>query len=307
MAARRIERALDHEVVVEPQARIAESVTVAREALLRCRVGKGSVRDAGDRHMAQADEVLDRLAGAGPIVDVHARRIQVGARALEDDREALADELREILVVGPRTGDDEPIGAPRKEQVGVRAVARGERLDEDPVATRAGRRREAVKGLRQQGVGSYLGSGLAEHQPEGQALPTGKLSGRAVGVVVERASRLFDPPPGRRGNLHACPSVQNEGNSGSRHAGPRGDVRAGGTPSLLSHMNSDRDGRRPGSGLRRKRDRAAVPRAAQGRRGMRERPASSQVTRVSNAHYPDPSRAVKRPRAGLPTASRRAS
>src|SRR5204863_1989911 len=77
MAARRIERAFDHEVVVEPQARIAERVTVAREALLRCRVGKGSVRDAGDRHMAEADEVLNRLASPGPVVDVDARRIQV--------------------------------------------------------------------------------------------------------------------------------------------------------------------------------------------------------------------------------------
>ncbi len=72
--------------------------------------------------MTEGDEVLDRAARAGHVVDVDAGHVEVRAGALEDDREAVADQGVELRVVDARAGDDQAVGMLRAQQAGVRRV-----------------------------------------------------------------------------------------------------------------------------------------------------------------------------------------
>ena len=147
--------------------------------------------DASDDPVAGREQVVHRTAGPGRVVDVDARRVQVRTRPLEDDREALPDELGQLVVVGPRAGHDQPVDPLRAEQIGVCAVARRQRLDEHAIAARAGRRGQAPQGLRQQGVGRDLLRRLAQDEPEGQAL----RRRRAVGQGCSGDSPIRARPP----------------------------------------------------------------------------------------------------------------
>ena len=122
-----------------PAASSADAVAV--EPFLGGGVGERRVRDAGDPPLAEADQVLDRPPGAADVVDVDARDVEPGQRALEDDREAVAGEAGEARVVDARPGDDEAVGVLGPEQRLVRAAVGVERLDHDPEAGRSGRPR----------------------------------------------------------------------------------------------------------------------------------------------------------------------
>ena len=177
--------------------------------------------------MSEGDEVFDGRSGARHVVDVDARRLEVGPRPLQHDREAVADEGRQLVVVGPRSGHDQAVDAARPDQVLVASVARCQRLDEDPVAALPGRPGQAPEGSRQEGVGSDLLGRLAEDEAEGQARPGGQLAGRSVWVVAELTSGLLDPSPGLARDLPIGPSVEDERHRRPRHAGPSGHVGTG--------------------------------------------------------------------------------
>src|SRR5947207_2426444 len=116
--------------------------------------------------------------------------------------------------------------------MGVGPFGWGQRLDEDSVATRTRRRRKPEERLGQERVRRHLLRRLAEDEPERQASAPGELTGGAVGVIAESASRVLYPSPGRRRYLHVGPPIEHEGDRGPRHARPSRHICTRG-PSLL--------------------------------------------------------------------------
>ena len=107
---------------VERQPGLVERLAIALQALLGSGVDERRVGDAGDPRVAERDQMVDRAARAGDVVDVDAGDVDVGQGALEHDREAVADERQELRVVGPRTADHEAVGVLGSQQAGVARV-----------------------------------------------------------------------------------------------------------------------------------------------------------------------------------------
>ena len=209
-----------------------ERLAIAGQAIRGGGVGEGRVGDAGDPPVTELEEVIDGEPGAGLVVDVDARCRGARQVALDDDREAVGDEVGELGIVEEGSRDDDAVRPARANEVAVGRLAGRQRLDEDAEAGRPGGGREAAQGLGQEGVTGDLLGGLAEDQGEGLAAAAGQAAGRMVGVVAELPGRLEDPPAGRLGNgLAAVVEDERDGRPGD--AGARGHVSAGGTTATL--------------------------------------------------------------------------
>src|SRR5439155_12397915 len=165
----------------------------------------------------------------GPVVDVDAGDVEVGQRALQDDGEAVTDDVAEVRIVDAWAGDDEAVGAARSQQVGIATAVRLERLDDHPEATQPGSRGHPAQRLRQQGVAGDLLRRLAEDEADRLARPTGQLARRRMGMVTKLAGRI-DDPCARRGTDRIVAPVEDERHGRARNAGPRGNVGAGWAP-----------------------------------------------------------------------------
>ena len=156
--------------------------------------------------------MLDRASRPGHVVDVDARRADVRQGALQDDREAVADQLGEGGVVHARAGHDEAVGMLGTEQGGVgddRIVDR-ERLDHDPEPAGPRRGGQAAERLRQHGVPGDLFGRLAKDEGEDVAPPTGQAPGGGVRVVAQLARGIAHPPTRLLGDLHVRTVVHDE-------------------------------------------------------------------------------------------------
>ena len=132
--------------------------------------------------------------------------------ALQDDREAVADELDERGVVDARAGHDEAVGVLGAEQGGVggHRVVEGERLDHDPEPAGAGGGGQAAQGLGQDGVAGDLLGRLAQDEGDDVAPAAGQPTGGGVGVVAQLPRGVADPPTGLLGDLHVRTVVHHE-------------------------------------------------------------------------------------------------
>ena len=108
MAAAGVEGGLGHEVRVVGDPGRLERGAVAFTPLLGGGVGERRVRDAGDPPPAQADQVLDRPAGAADVVDVNARDVEPGMEPWSTIGKP-SRARRPALVVDARPGDDEAV------------------------------------------------------------------------------------------------------------------------------------------------------------------------------------------------------
>src|SRR6478736_2903532 len=116
VAAGGIESALGHQLRRGVEAGRLQGEAVAVEAVLGGGVDQRSVGDAGDPAVAERDQVLHRATRPRDVVDVDTWRIDVWQRALQDDREPVADQLREEGVVHARAGYHEAVGVLGAEQ-----------------------------------------------------------------------------------------------------------------------------------------------------------------------------------------------
>ena len=124
-----------------------------------------------------------RVARASDVVDVDAGDGDARQRSLEDDREAVADQLEQSRVVDPRTRHDQAVGMLGPQQRGVRAfrTVEHQRLDHHPEAAAPGRRREAAQRLDQDRVAGDLLGRLAQDQGDDVTPSTGQLARGSVG------------------------------------------------------------------------------------------------------------------------------
>ena len=122
VAAGRVEGSFGHEVLVERETGRLQRVAIPRDAVGCGGVGERGVRDAADAAMAELEQVLDRVPGPRPVVDVHAGRRHRGQGALQDDGKAALQQRHELVVVHPRAGDDQAVHPLRQEQLAVAAL-----------------------------------------------------------------------------------------------------------------------------------------------------------------------------------------
>jgi len=135
--------------------------------------------------MALAHEKLDSRPSAGAIVDVDAGDVELWQRALEDDREVVAHQVRQSPIVGPRPGHDQAISASRTDDLGVRAIARRQSLNQDAVTGGASSGRDTAQCFAEQCVAGDLLGRLPQDEADRQARSSSQLPRRTVGVVVE--------------------------------------------------------------------------------------------------------------------------
>ena len=165
---------------------------VSVQPLAGGRVRQRRIRDAGDAAMAEGDQVFDRVARAGDVVDVDAGDGDTRQRPLEDDREAVANELEQAgsSMRGPETTRPSACCArsrrgrtsPPDRRASVARPSPGSRPSGPP--TRGPRSVSARIGV----AGDLLGR-LAQDEGDDVARAAGQLAGRRVGVVAELARR----------------------------------------------------------------------------------------------------------------------